>query len=148
MIFYKRETNYRTKINYVSEKGLFIETGSRIRIVRQAHQCNRSTNWKNRSGHPTCPTCEISSVNSLFTDLNAIFRHNYSPAIVWRQIVIMECRKLQNYIFCFERREKVAEGQQLFRQRIFWRRREGWLIFVQRLENYILQIPFQSMRCL
>ena len=28
------ETNYRTKINYVSEKGLFIETGSRIRIVR------------------------------------------------------------------------------------------------------------------
>ena len=146
MIFYKRETNYRTKINYVSEKGLFIETGSRIRIV--THKCTRSTNWKNRSGHPTCPTCEISSVNNLFTDLNAIFRHNYSPAIVWRQFVIMECRKLQNYIFCFERREKVAEGQQLFRQRIFWRRREGWLIFVQRLENYILQIPFQSMRCL
>ena len=84
----------------------------------------------------------------MFTDLKAIFRHNYSPAIVWRQIVIMECRKLQNYIFCFERREKVAEGQQLFRQRIFWRRKEGWLIFVQRLENYILQIPFQSMRCL
>ena len=80
----------------------------------------------------------------MFTDLNAIFRHNYSPAIVCRQFVIMECRKLQNYIFCFERREKVAEGQQVFHQRIFWGRGEGWIIFVQRLENYFLQLPIQT----
>ena len=43
------------------------------------------------------------------------------------------------------KREIVAEGQQVFHQRIFWGRMEGLLIFVQRLENNILQVLIQTV---
>ena len=59
---------------------------------------------------------------------------------------MMGCREMQFTDFVLKgKREIVAEGQQVFHQRIFWRRREEWIIFVQRLENYNLQLPIQTV---